>query len=149
MVKPRLESGYYRIRRTKMFKIEIWVDGACSGNPGPMGAGIIMKHNDRTKEMSIPLGEGTNNRAELLAVIKALEALKHPEISEVKVFTDSQLVVGIFAQNWKARANMDLITQIKELISKCKAVEFHKVNGHSGVDLNEKADKLAREACKL
>lgn len=128
-------------------KIEAWIDGACSGNPGPMGAGIILKSDKgHYKELSIPLGQGTNNRAELLALKMALEQLKIPG-SEVTVYTDSALVVGIFSQNWKAKTNLDIVEEIKKLLQNFHVTFVH-VNGHGGIELNEKADKLAKSACK-
>lgn len=127
-------------------KVSIFIDGACKGNPGPMGAGIILiSEAGHYRELSVPLGQGTNNRAELLALKTALEQLKIPG-SEVTVYTDSQLVVGIFSQGWKPKANLDIIGAIKPLLDK-HLVSFVHVKGHSGIEMNEKVDSLAKKAC--
>ena len=134
--------------------VEIFTDGACSGNPGPGGWGSVLLYNGHRKEMSGGETETTNNRMELLAVIRALQALKRP--CKVTVNTDSVYVMkGIteWIDNWKARnwktaskkpvKNVDLWKELET------AVQPHEVNwkwvkGHSGVPENERADELAR-----
>lgn len=128
-----------------MHQIEIWTDGACSGNPGPMGIGAVLKCGDKIKEISEHKGHGTNIRAELLAAIAGLEALKYPEQSEVTLYTDSAQVQGVF-NGWKIKTNLDLINRLKELAGKCAKFQIAKVNGHSGLDMNELCDKLAKRA---
>jgi len=130
----------------EMFKVSIYTDGACSGNPGPAGIGAILLCGERRREISRFIGEATNNRAEIQAVITALRALKAPEKTEVTLFTDSQLVSGLLTQNWKAKANQDLVNEMKELAQSCASFEVVKVKGHNGNPLNERADELARKA---
>ena len=129
-----------------MYEVTIYTDGACSGNPGPAGIGVVLICGNRRKEISRYIGEATNNRAELQAVIEGLAALKHPEQTRVTLHTDSQLVSGVLAHNWKAKANLDLVSKMRELAEKCASLLVVKVRGHSGNPLNERADTLARNA---
>ena len=134
--------------------VEIYTDGACSGNPGPGGWGVLMRYNGHEKEMCGGEGETTNNRMEMMAVIKALGALK--KRSHVKLYTDSKYVLhGIdeWMEGWKARGwktaakkpvkNKDLWERIDELVQK-HSIEFIWVKGHAGHPENERADELAR-----
>jgi len=130
-----------------MFEVEAWVDGACSGNPGPMGAGVVLKCGNRIRKIACYLGAGTNNRAEMLAVVIALEALKNRQNSHVKLFTDSALVCGIF-EGWRLKQNLDLVQRIKELVVECGKFEIVKVKGHAEVELNEEANRLAVKAAR-
>lgn len=130
-----------------MYQIEIWADGACSGNPGPMGVGVVLKYGDKIKKISEPKGHGTNIQAELLAAITGLEALKCPEQSEITLHTDSAQVKGVF-DGWKIKTNLDLVNKLKELAAKCKSFQVQKVNGHSGLSLNELCDTLAKQAVR-
>lgn len=138
----------------KKDRIEIYTDGACSGNPGPGGWGVILRWNGHEKELHGGEAETTNNRMEMMAVIKALEALK--KHSTVDIHTDSKYVMqGVeeWMEGWKARGwrtadkkpvkNQDLWERIDSLISKHK-VKFHWVKGHAGHAENERADELAR-----
>lgn len=133
--------------------VEIYTDGACSGNPGPGGWGAIMRYNGHEKELSGGEAETTNNRMELTAVIKALEALK--KASRVEIYTDSQYVQkgitewieGWKARNWKNAAkkpvkNKDLWQELDELQQQ-HDISFHWVKGHAGHPENERADALA------
>ncbi len=129
--------------------IEIFTDGACSGNPGPGGWGVLLRWNGHEKELSGGQEETTNNRMEMMAVIEGLEALKKP--SKVSLYTDSQYVqrgVTEWMDGWKAKGwpkrikNKDLWLQIDSLIQ-LHDVEFHWVRGHSGHAENERVDKLA------
>jgi len=133
--------------------ITIYTDGACSGNPGPGGWGAILQWNGHEKELSGGDDETTNNRMEMMAVIKGLEALRKP--SEVKLYTDSKYVqqgVNEWLEGWKARGwksaskkpvkNQDLWQQIDSLIGQ-HSVEFIWVKGHAGHEMNERVDKLA------
>jgi ribonuclease HI len=126
--------------------IHLWSDGACSGNPGPAGAGTVLLFGDRRKEMSTWLGEGTNNVAELVAVLQGLEALRLPVRRKLVVHTDSKYVIGVVAQGWKARANGELVQQLRERLDGIGGVVWHWVRGHEGVELNERCDALARLA---
>ncbi len=136
-------------------EVTIYTDGACSGNPGPGGWGAILIYGEHRKEMSGGEPETTNNRMELLAAIRALEALKRP--SSIALYTDSSYVKdGIskwihgWKQNgWKTAAkkpvkNAELWQQLDELRSRHE-VEWHWVKGHAGHPENERADELARQ----
>jgi ribonuclease HI len=125
-------------------RIEIYTDGACSGNPGLCGIGVVMKYGGRTREYSQFLGHGTNNIAELMAILKALRLVKKPEIPVV-IHTDSQYALGVLSLGWKARENKKLIGEILEEMKRFESVTFVKVAGHADVELNNKADKLARD----
>src|SRR5215475_1586550 len=117
--------------------IEVYIDGSSKENPGPGGAGIMIQ-DAATKEiigtLGIPLGHVTNNQAEFLALKHALLELQKRNLSEHsnKIFTDSQLVVGIFSQNWKARANLELVTEIRDLLKEFPKLTFAYVRGHNG-----------------
>jgi ribonuclease HI len=136
--------------------VEIWTDGACSGNPGPGGLGAILKYGDKFKEISLGYSLTTNNRMELMAVIAALEALKRP--SQVLLHSDSKYVVEAmekgWPQSWQAKGwrkkdgpakNPDLWEKILELCEKHE-VKFSWVKGHAGHEQNERCDELARMA---
>jgi ribonuclease HI len=98
----------------------------------------------------IPLGYVTNNQAEFLALKHALVELKNQRLSSdhVNIFTDSQLVVGIFSQNWKARANLELVMDVRDLLKDFPQLTFAYVRGHNGNHGNELADSLAQEAAQ-
>ena len=134
--------------------IQIYTDGACSGNPGPGGWGVLMRWNGHEKELFGGEAETTNNRMEMMAVIKALEALKRR--SKVELYTDSKYVMqgitewlsGWKAKGWKTASkkpvkNVDLWQEIDAAVQK-HDVSFHWVKGHAGHPENERADELAR-----
>lgn len=124
-----------------------YADGACSGNPGPAGLGVVVLDGVRRVEISEYLGQGTNNIAELTAVLRALEEAADPG-KPLIVRTDSQYTIGILQKGWKAKANTGLIETLRGALKKRPArIEY--VPGHSGVPLNERADELAREAVTL
>lgn len=132
--------------------VEIYTDGACSGNPGPGGWGAILRWQGHEKELSGGEFETTNNRMEMMAVIQALEALKKP--SHVHIHTDSQYVqkgVTEWMESWKAKnwpakiKNQDLWKRIDSLIERHN-VQFFWVKGHAGHPENERADRLAVSA---
>lgn len=136
--------------------VEIYTDGACSGNPGPGGWGAILRFNGHEKELSGGDEETTNNRMEMMAVIKALEALTRT--SDVHIYTDSKYVMqGIteWLEGWKAKGwktaskkpvkNQDLWQEIDSLIQ-AHNVQFTWVKGHAGHPENERADQLAVSA---
>ena len=138
--------------------IHIWTDGACLGNPGPGGWGALLRWNGHEKELSGGEPDTTNNRMELMAAIRALEALKRP--SEVVLTTDSQYVrKGIieWMHNWKKNGwktaskkpvkNDDLWRRLDEAVARHQ-VQWEWVKGHSGHPENERADGLASEAAK-
>ncbi len=126
--------------------LHLWSDGACTGNPGPSGAGTVLIDGDDVREWSTWLGQGTNNIAELTAVLQGLRAIPSPVERTVVVHSDSQYSIGVLARGWKAKANGALIGEIKEELERFPRVVWHWVRGHDGVELNERCDRLAREA---
>ena len=134
--------------------VEIYTDGACSGNPGPGGWGAILRYGGHEKELSGTEPDTTNNRMELLAAIRALETLKRA--CRVEIYTDSQYVqrgVTEWMEGWKAKGwparikNQDLWQELDKLLQK-HDVSFHWVRGHDGHPENERADQLAVKAIK-
>ena len=135
-------------------EVEIWADGACSGNPGPGGWGAILRWRDHERELSGGEPATTNNRMELLGVIEGLRALTRP--TDVVVKTDSAYLEKAFTEGWLARwkrngwltsakkpvANRDLWVALDEETRRHR-VRYERVKGHAGVDLNERADQLA------
>jgi ribonuclease HI len=126
-------------------EIFAYTDGACSGNPGPAGLGVVLVTPERRRELSEYLGTATNNIAELTAILRALEALE-PTAEPVAVHTDSQYAIGVLTKGWKAKANQELIAEIKEAMRGFKKLSLIYVRGHAGVPLNERCDELARDA---
>ncbi|HFD16319.1 MAG TPA: ribonuclease HI [Rhodospirillales bacterium] len=138
--------------------VEIHTDGACSGNPGPGGWAAILVWKGRRRELSGAEPETTNNRMELMAAIRALEALRRP--MRVRIFTDSEYLkrgMSEWLEGWKRRGwrtaakkpvrNRDLWERLDELC-RIHEVEWHWLRGHAGDPLNERADRLAREAIR-
>lgn len=130
--------------------IVIHTDGACSGNPGPAGIGVFFERPDgEILEHSEFIGEGTNNIAELTAILRALEMLRPEEQgAHVLLYTDSAWSLGVLVGGWKAKANLELITAIKERMLTTPDVELLKVRGHAGNSGNEEADALATMAVR-
>lgn len=139
-----------------MSKIDIYTDGACSGNPGPGGWGAFFKQDQKEWELSGFEPSTTNNRMELTAVIKALESLQTP--STIKIYTDSKYVhdgITLWLNQWKKNnwrtaakkpvKNMDLWEKLEKAIEN-HTIEWQWVQGHAGDIGNEKADFLARKA---
>jgi ribonuclease HI len=124
--------------------IHLYTDGACSGNPGPAGVGVLMRYKDQERKISKYLGNATNNIAELTAVKVALEAVKNRTIPII-IYTDSQYTIGVLG-NWKAKKNVELVGEIKRLMSDFTKITFVWVRGHSGNTENEIVDKLAVSA---
>lgn len=137
-----------------MKKVEIYTDGACSGNPGPGGWGAILSYNGTARELSGGENPTTNNRMELLGIIRALEALKEP--CRVELYSDSQYVVKAVNEGWAVRwrengwmrnkkdpaLNPDLWQRLLELLEKHPAT-FHWVKGHAENPYNNRCDELA------
>jgi len=123
----------------------VYADGACSGNPGPAGVGIVLIDGPSRRELSQYLGEGTNNIAELTAIELALLAIG-PTARLVRIHTDSQYAIGVLSKGWKAKANVELVARLRTLLVQFPHIELRYVRGHSGVPLNERADALAVEA---
>ena len=140
-----------------MKRVEIFTDGACSGNPGAGGWGVILRYNQVEKELSGGEADTTNNRMELTAVISALSALKEP--CNITLYTDSRYVMdGIekWIQNWKqngwktankksAVKNVELWQRLDELQEQHQ-IRWVWVKGHDGHPENERCDALARKA---
>jgi len=137
-------------------QVTIHTDGACSGNPGPGGFGAILQWGDHTKELKGGEAHTTNNRMELMAAITALESLKRT--CTVDLHTDSQYLrngIMTWIKGWKRNGwktadrkpvkNVDLWQRLDAALAN-HTVRWHWVRGHSGHDLNERADELAREA---
>lgn len=127
--------------------IHLFTDGACSGNPGPAGIGVLLRYKGHEKQLSVYLGPATNNIAELEAIKQGLLMLKTQD-KLVKVYTDSQYAIGLLSKGWNASKNQDLVQEIREIVAKFKKIEFIKVSGHSGHPENEITDKLAVAAYK-
>ncbi len=140
-----------------MKKVELYTDGACSGNPGSGGFGIILKYNGHEKEYSEGYIKTTNNRMELLAAIRGLELLKEP--CSVDLYSDSKYLTDAILKGWlsswqekgwrksdKSKVlNIDLWQMLLPLLEKHE-VSFHWVKGHDGHAENERCDALARNA---
>lgn len=139
-------------------RVYLFSDGACSGNPGPGGWGVVLRYRHREKELAGAEPETTNNRMELMAVIRGLEALRRP--MAVCICTDSQYVMKGVTQwlaNWKRRGwktadrqpvkNQDLWQRLEATMAPHQ-VEWQWVRGHTGHPDNERADALAVAACR-
>ncbi len=125
--------------------IEVYTDGACIGNPGPGGWAAIVVENGRKRALQGGEADTTNNRMEILAIIKGLRAV--PESSHSTVFTDSQYVVNTLTRNWKRKANQDLWVRLDEEAGK-RHVSWEWIRGHAGHPLNEEADALAYQEAR-
>jgi len=142
-------------------KVTIYTDGGCIGNPGPGGYGVVLLHNGHRKELSEGFSKTTNNRMELLACIKGLEALKEP--CQVTLVSDSKYVVDGIRKGWARRwqknnwirdkktgaraVNPDLWQRLLELLDQHE-VEMRWVKGHAGNPENETCDRLANQAAR-
>jgi ribonuclease HI len=147
----RAESGPRRRADGALQKVVFYVDGACSGNhlggaQGTMGAGIVARSGGVERAWGIPLGPGTNQRAELLAVGEALRRLRDPAGSAVTLYSDSAYAIGCLTQGWKVKANPELAQQVRALIRECGSFRMIKVPGHAGHPENERANALAVRA---
>jgi ribonuclease HI len=125
--------------------IHVWTDGACTGNPGPAGLGVVILDGKERKELSEYLGHGTNNIAELMAIFRGLEEVPD-RARPVIVYSDSAYSIGVVSKNWKAKANTELVDKLRKLTRGFTDLRFVKVAGHAGVELNERVDYLARMA---
>ena len=138
------------------FKVVIYTDGACSGNPGPGGWGVLLKFGRHERELSGGDPQTTNNRMELTAAIKALQTLNRP--CQVDFYTDSEYlrkgitewIKGWKSRGWKTAAkkpvkNKDLWQDLDAVIQQHE-IKWHWVRGHAGQRENERVDQLAREA---
>jgi ribonuclease HI len=124
-----------------------FTDGSCHGNPGPAGAGAVVRLSDGSvHEGYRALGIATNNVGELTAIEMALELLEQGGVAPsepVALFTDSKYARGVLVEGWKAKANRELIQEIRVKLVPWDDLEIYWVAGHVGIDLNERADELA------
>jgi ribonuclease HI len=138
---------------SKTEAVRIYADGACKGNPGPGGWGAVLQHGGKEKEIFGGETRTTNNRMELTAVIRALEALTKPSL--VEVYTDSQYVqkgISEWLRDWKRRGwrtadrkpvkNRELWEELDRLAAEHR-ISWHWIRGHAGHPENERADRLA------
>lgn len=137
-------------------KIDIYTDGACSGNPGPGGWGAILMYNENVKEIGGSEKETTNNKMELMAVIKALESIKYK--CEIDIYSDSAYVVNAFNKGWieswqkngwrnsskEEVKNKEMWEELLKQVEKHK-INFIKVKGHSDNQYNNRCDEIARK----
>jgi ribonuclease HI len=125
----------------------VYTDGACRGNPGPAGSGVVVELPDGSRlEASRALGDATNNIAELTAIAVALELLDGagvPGDAPVVVFTDSKYADGVLCRGWKVKANTALVASIKTALARRPGTKLHWLAGHVGIEGNERADELA------
>ncbi len=132
-------------------EIHIYTDGSCLGNPGPGGWGTLIVSEHGELELSGGEDDSTNNRMEMMAVLKAFERLLEDGVSgaTVKIHSDSKLVVNTFNFGWKKKKNTDLWAEMErlyaELLAKDNSFSWQWVKGHAGHDENERVDDLARE----
>ena len=127
--------------------INIYTDGASSGNPGPSGIGVVLRFGKHEREISRYIGNTTNNMAELEAIRSGLMAVKDTNLP-VRIFTDSRYAYGVLTQGWKAKKNQDIIESIRKTLPKFSDLKFIKVKAHAGIEGNERADFLATSAIK-
>jgi ribonuclease HI len=127
--------------------VHAYTDGAASGNPGPAGIGVVLIFREHRKELSKYLGETTNNVAELTAVLEALRLVKRRDLP-VRVHVDSSYAIGVANGSMRPKANRELVALIHEEMRGFSDLVFVKVPGHSGVEANERADALARDAVR-
>lgn len=137
-----------------MKHVDIYTDGACSGNPGPGGWGAVLRYNGREKEISGGEAQTTNNRMELTAVIAALECLKEP--CTVELYSDSKYVIDALSKGWavswrkkgwiksdkKPALNVDLWERLLKL-TEAHEMHYHWVKGHADNEYNNRCDALA------
>jgi ribonuclease HI len=124
-----------------------YADGACSGNPGPSGLGVVLIDGSERVELSESLGVGTNNIAELTAIERVLDLVPQADRA-IEIYTDSGYAIGVLSKGWKAKANVVLVERIRSRLVGRRAVRFVHVRGHAGIPLNERADELARDAVR-
>jgi ribonuclease HI len=125
----------------------VYTDGACTGNPGPMGIGVVILRGRERQELSEYLGQGTNNIAELTAIERALDALDGADAARpVLVHVDSAYAIGVASGAFKAKKNLELVARLRDKARRFPHLRFVKVAGHAGVAENERCDQLATQA---
>ena len=147
--KPSVAKPAQALQSASGKTVHVWTDGACSGNPGPMGIGVVVVAGDQRKEHGEYLGKGTNNIAELTAIQRGLEIaaeLLPGQDFAVRVYTDSSYAIGLLSLGWKAKANQELVAELRDFLRGFRNLRMVKVEGHAGVPENERCDLLARQA---
>jgi ribonuclease HI len=126
--------------------IHVWTDGACSGNPGRAGLGVvILGDGPGEREISEYLGDATNNIAELTAILRGLQGVSDRNRTVI-VYSDSAYSIGLLTKSWKAKKNVELVDELRALTRTFRDLRFVKVAGHAGIALNERVDQLATGA---
>lgn len=128
--------------------LHVWTDGACSGNPGPAGIGVVILDGETRREIGEYIGEATNQVAELEAIRQGLTAVTD-RTRTVVVYSDSAYAIGLLTKPWKAKANVELVAALRALAKEFSDLRFVKVIGHSGVVENERCDQLATSAVRM
>jgi len=127
--------------------VVVYTDGACTGNPGPMGIGAVILRGGMREEISEYIGQGTNNIAELTAIERALDAIGDADASRpVLVHVDSAYAIGVASGAFKAKKNVELVARLRDKTRRFPHLRFIKVAGHAGVPENERCDQLATQA---
>lgn len=122
-----------------------YTDGACSGNPGPAGSGVVLVSPEGKMHEGLEyLGNATNNVAELTGILRAVEWIPN-DGRAIVIHTDSQYAIGVLQKGWKPKVNQELVARAKRAVE-ARGARLVYVPGHQGVALNERADELAREA---
>jgi ribonuclease HI len=145
--RPRSSPGHAKASQNgpSSQRIVVYTDGASSGNPGPAGIGIVLRFGSHEKEISEYIGIATNNVAELTAIETALKAIRRTDMP-VRLYTDSQYCYGLLSLGWKPKCNEKLVAAVRRIMGRFKDLSIQKVEGHVGIDDNERADRLARKA---
>ena len=144
-VGSKMSGGQLGDIRPTSVAVQLWTDGACTGNPGPAGAGVLYRYQGVERVLSEYLGDGTNNIAELTAILRGLEMVSDVTLP-IDVMTDSSYCIGLLTKGWKAKANQELVATLRQKMAEFQDVRLIKVKGHAGIPENERADELAREA---
>lgn len=125
--------------------IAVWTDGGCAPNPGPGAIGMLVIDGGKRHERGEYLGESTNNICELTAIMRGLQMIDDPA-RPVVVYADSAYAIGLLSKGWKAKANVELVGQLRALCKRFSNLRFVKVPAHSGVADNERVDQLVNMA---
>lgn len=145
---PPSKKNTARVDSVDPDSIVAYTDGACLGNPGPAGLGYVVMYPDgKQLRRGEPIGHGTNNVAELTAILRVLELVDERKRLLV-IYTDSSYSIGVLSQGWKAKANTELISKIRNVMTSFALLELRKVKGHAGILENELVDELARTAAE-
>jgi ribonuclease HI len=125
--------------------ISVWTDGGCSPNPGPGGIGVVVIDGTHRIEFGDYLGESTNNICELMAIKRGLESVTARDRTVV-IYADSAYAIGLLSQGWKAKANVELVAELRVLCKQFSDLRFVKVAAHVGIKENERVDTLVNRA---